>query len=229
MELLDILTDNRGYKKEFPINNAFNYLNNSEIICIKYKSNIFCQLCNLNNVEEVFYNPLISIKLEDITRHNLIEIIFTKFNGHESSCETCSFTIDERIRKERKYHICKKTNFFDLKFPPILCFIFNLSDDNDKDSSQFYNLQALRKDYEHLVVEKFNIGELNYILKGSINQSSINHYTSTLLNIEDKSLDILNDEVYYYDGMKNNHCLIKLNIHDKKLRIKKLLDENLLF
>lgn len=48
---------------------------------------------------------------------------------------------------------------------------------------------------------------------------------STLLIIDDKSLDILNDEVYYYDGMKNNLCLIKLNIHDKKLRIKKLLDE----
>ena len=138
----------------------------------------------------------------------------SKFNGHEGSCETCSFTNEKRIRKEEIYHICKKTIFFDLKFPPILCFIFDLSDDNDKDSSQFYNLEAEKKDYEYLVVEKFNIGELNYILKVSINQSSINHYTSTLINIEDKSLDILNDEVYYYDDMKNNHCLIKQNIQD---------------
>ena len=85
---------------------------------------------------------------------------------------------------KRKYIIyVKKTIFFDLKFPPILSFIFHLSDDEDKDSSQFCNLDALRKDYEHLFVEKFNIGELNNILKGSINQSSINHYTSTLLNL----------------------------------------------
>ena len=51
LELLDILTDIRGYKKEFPISNIFNYLYNSAIFFIKYKSNIFCQLCNLNIVE----------------------------------------------------------------------------------------------------------------------------------------------------------------------------------
>lgn len=78
--------------------------------------------------------------------------------------------------EKRKYIItCKKTIFYDLKFLPILCFILDLSDDNDKDSNQFYNLEALKKDYKHLVVEIFNIGELNYISKGSINQSSIKH------------------------------------------------------
>ena len=61
---------------------------------------------------------------------------------------------------------------------------------------------------------------MNYILKGSINHSSINHYTATIINIEDKSWEILYDKEYYYDSMKNNHCLIKLNIQDKKLRIK---------
>ena len=72
----------------------------------------------------------------------------------------------------------------------------HLSDDTDKNSTQFYNLGLLRPDYEHLVVEKFNIGELNYILKGSINHSSINHYTTTLINTEDKSIGFLYDEIY---------------------------------
>ena len=79
-------------------------------------SNIFCQLCNLNKVEHAFYNPLISINLQDISRQNLIEINFSKFNGNEGSCETCTFTNEERIKKEVIYHICQKTFFFDLKF-----------------------------------------------------------------------------------------------------------------
>ena len=45
------------------------------------------------------------------------------------------------------------------------------------------------------------------------------------MNIEDKSLGILLDKVYYYDSTKNNNCLIKLDNQDKKSRIKKLLDE----
>lgn len=98
---------------------------------------IYCQLCNLNKVGESFYNPLISINIEDITKQNLIEIIFSKFNVHEGSCENCSLTIDEKIRKEDIYYICQKTIFFDLKLPPILCFIFDLSDDTDEDSNQF--------------------------------------------------------------------------------------------
>ena len=134
-------------------------------------------------------------------------------------------TINEKIRKEDIYHVCIKTCFFDLKFPPFLCFILDLSDDSDKDSTQFYNLGLLRPDYEHLIVENFNIVDLNYILKGSINQSSINHYTASLINIEDKSLGILLDKVYYYDSTKNNNCLIKLDNQDKKSRIKKVLDE----
>ena len=55
LELLDILTDIRRYKKEFPISNVFNYLNNSEIFCFKYKGNIFCQLYNLNSVEKASF------------------------------------------------------------------------------------------------------------------------------------------------------------------------------
>ena len=82
-------------------------------------------------------------------------------------------TINEKIRKEDIYHVCIKTCFFDLKFPQFLCFILDLSDDSDKDLTQFYNLGLLRSDYEHLIVENFNIVDLNYILKGSINQSSI--------------------------------------------------------
>ena len=34
-----------------------------------------------------------------------------------------------------------------------------------------------------------------------------------------------NYKLYYYDGMKNNHSLIKLNIQDKKIRINKLLEQ----
>ena len=57
--------------------------------------------------------------------------------------------------------------------------------------------------------------------KSFINKSLYNN----LINTEDKSLGILYDEVYYYDIFKNNNFLIKLNIQDKKLKIKKLLDE----
>ena len=73
--VLDILTNNRGYKKEYPIINIFNYLNNSETFCIKYKINIYCQLCYLNKVNEALYSTLISINLEDITREiNLMDM-----------------------------------------------------------------------------------------------------------------------------------------------------------
>lgn len=111
LKVLDILTNNRGYNQEYPISNEFNYLNNSETFCMKYKNNIYCQLCNLNKVDEVFYNPLISINIKDITKQNLIEIIFSKFNGHEGSWENFSFTIDEKIKKKDIYHICKITTF----------------------------------------------------------------------------------------------------------------------
>ena len=87
------------------------------------------------------------------------------------------------------------------------------------------NLGFLRPDYQHLIVEKFSFGDLNYISKGSINQLSINLYIGSLINIQDKSLEILCDGVYYYDSTKNNYCLTKLDNQDKKLRIKKLLDE----
>ena len=78
-------------------------MNKFKNFCIKYKSNIYFQLCNLNRINEEFYNPLIIINIGDISRQILIEIIFSKFNEHEGSCENCSFTIDEKLRKEDIY------------------------------------------------------------------------------------------------------------------------------
>ena len=98
-----------------------------------------------------------------------------------------------------------------MKFPSIISFIFDLSSKDEEDLFQYYNLESLLNDYKQFITEKLYIGENYYILKGTINQISINHYTASLLNIKHEDKNILEKNIYYYDGQNNNNQIIQLN------------------
>ena len=105
---------------------------------------------------------------------------------NDGACPNCSYSITGILKEECIYYTCKKTIYTDILIPPIFEFILDLIR-NDKKQENFYcNLKNYKKDYEHIFLEKVNISINSFILKGCINQKNINHYTTTLLNDEDK-------------------------------------------
>jgi len=225
LDKLNICSVANGFKDFYPISNIYDFLKNSDNFCINVNSHMHCQLCNYNYSKNFYYGPLISIYKNDIKMKSLKDIIFSKFNIFEGSCEVCSFDESEKIKKDDIYKICKKTFFTDLKFPPIISFILDLSDNNEIDEFQYYNLENLLNYYKHLIIEKINICDKEYILKGIINQISINHYSATLLNINNEEKNIFEGNIYYYDGKKNNNQIIQLNNENDIDRINIILSQ----
>ena len=97
-------------------------------------------------------------------------------------------TLDEVIGIKENPSSLKSygTIYTDILIPPICTIILDLIRNDNKKENLYYYLENYKKDYEHIFLEKINISNNSFILKGCINQKNINHYTATLLNVEDE-------------------------------------------
>lgn len=113
--------------------------------------------------------------------------------------------------------------------PNLLSFILDLSNENEKDENQYNNLIILKDRYKHLIKEEIIIDKISYKLVGTINQHTINHYTSCIINnmSKIKFLDI--NKSYYYEGKDGSNKLFEFflleneTINEHVLKLKPLI------
>ena len=98
LDKLNICSIANGFKDFYPISNVYDFLYYSYNFCINVNSYILFQLCNYNYITNFYYCPLISIDKNDIKMNSLKDIIFSKFNIIEGSCEISSFDEFEKIK-----------------------------------------------------------------------------------------------------------------------------------
>lgn len=223
LDKLGIMDDKNGYKKEFPITNIFQWLNNNSIFCIRIKELVNCLSCGFKEINESFLNPLITIYIDDINLNSLSDILIKLKEPSCGACETCSYE-NERIKNNIFYHTCKQKIIKNFILSDFLFFIFEFSDEKDLEKKQYENLILLKDSYKHLIVESFNFENFNFNLIGTINQSSFNHYTSCIINN-----NIINNSLklncsYYYDDFTNNNKIKEIKMFDNKSIIDTIID-----
>ena len=214
LDTLGICDEKNGYKDLYPVSNIFNFLKNIALCCIKRKENIVCINCGTNTFENNVLNPLISINMEKLKMNNIIDVLNSLSEPFSSSCIICSFNPDESIKSNIYYQTCKQTIVKELEIPNILFFIFDLSTENESDENQYLNLIKLRNEYKKFIVASFHYKNNIYKLSGTINQTSVNHYTACIISNKREINGLLKNYSYYYDGYNNNNRIIELNKND---------------
>lgn len=215
LDIIGISENKNGYKTSYPIPNIFNWYKNDENYFIKINELISCLNCGLNKTKIKFISPsLISITLKNMNYKALNEIILSYSEPSSGTCEKCSY-INDRIKQNIFYHTCKQKIVKDILFPNILVFILDLSDENNKDEMAYINLVILKLKYKHLIVDEFFLINDHYILSEIINQKTINHYISCIINNWFEKDKLQAGSSYYYDGLDSDNYLKEFKILDK--------------
>ena len=76
----------------------------------------------------------------------------------------------------------------------------------------YINLDILKIKYKYLIVDKFFLLNDHYILSGTINQKTINHYTSCMINNLFEKNKLQDGFCYYYDGLDSDNYLNEFKI-----------------
>ena len=202
LDNIGITSNTLGYKNLFPISNIFNWLKKENFFCIKYNEITICNNCGYNKNEIFYFTPLIPINLVHLNCKDLSEVIRLLFEPTSSSCEKCSFeNYAEGILKKNSFFMtCKQKIIKSYNLPDLLSFIFDLSNEHERDENQYNNLIKLKDEYKHLIQEEIIIDKKYYKLVGTINQQTINHYSSCIINNTNKIKNLEINRSYYYDG-----------------------------
>ena len=156
LDTIGITSNEFGYKNLFPVSNIFNWLKNEDLFCINYDETTICNSCGYNKNVNLHMNPLIPINLDHLKCGELSDIIRLLFEPNSSACEICSYeNYDEGILKKNNFYLtCKQKLIKSFSLPNILSFIFDLSNEKEREENQYNNLINLKDSYKHLVKEE---------------------------------------------------------------------------
>jgi len=91
----------------------------------------------------------------------------------------------------------------------------DISEENNKDEMAYINLDILKIKYKLLIVDEFFLLNDHYISSGTINQKTINHYTSCIINNRFEKDKLQDGCSYFYDGLDSDNYLEEFKILDK--------------
>ena len=79
-----------------------------------------------------------------------------------------------------------------------------------------HNSKKLKNRYKHLIVNETIIDNNSYNLIGTINQPSIDHYTSCIINNKNTISNLKINKNYFYDGFAGNNRLNEIKLSRRR-------------
>ena len=232
LNIKELIENNNYFKRQNNFIQCINLLKNTNYFCFTYKLIEGCSFFSNFKVLDKFYQPFISISLDDIDKfyqpfisisldgilnNTSFDIIFNNiFQNSYKVCINCGYGKDERIipyKSKSYYNIIS-----DIKNPLFLFFVCDFLNINVANTNS-YNQQELlefkkRIIYINKLITYFKntiiLNNSKYRLIGIITTPTSNHYTGCLINLESNIYGLKSNTNYYYDILNSNKK-IKIN------------------